>query len=158
MYYRKRALSASDFSGKFTKLANDAAKQAVIREIRAKPIPDERTLRILCMAVLFDTENLTVIDLDSRNRVEKILSVPLCPRHALEDTRYIKSILGTAVPHHRAIGIHIQDTSEAAMELYLDMIDHFRSVTDSRRTTYILCRGFDTHCVREISSGILIFS
>lgn len=147
MYYRKRALSASDFSEKFAKLANNAAKQAAIREICSKPLPDERTLRILCMVVLLDTQNIAVIDLDINNRVEKIMSVPLCPLHALEDMRYIKSILGTGVPHHRAIGIHIESTGEPAMELYLDMVDRFRSITDNSRTTYLLCLGFDTWIV-----------
>lgn len=145
--YRKTNLTASsvrDSSEKTLKLADAAAKQAVIREIRSHPITDPQILRILCVYLLLDTQNIAMIDMDSNNRITNISSVPFCPLHALENMGYIKSLLGVPVPHQRTIGIHIENTTALAMELYANIVERFREITGESRAVYLLCHGFDT--------------
>ncbi len=148
MYTRTRMWAASDYSPKNSgdkRIAEDVVKQAEIRKITRRPIRDEETMKRLCAYLLFDTENIVVVELDKKRKVQRILSVPLCTYYAQRSDWYVSSIVGKNRFAYRAIAMHINDTTRKAMLEYTDIIEHFWERTTLENTVYYLCHGFDVY-------------
>lgn len=152
MYKRVNIVEFKEFdkySDYFKKVAFDAAKEGEIRRIKKEPIPDDRTLRILCMYLLMDKPNIVVVDLNKRRRVENITSVPLCFHQAMTDYGYIKSVLGNGEYAYRAIAIQLKDTDEETFEDYEDIMSRFRYMSEPDKTMYLLTYRFSIYPLYE---------
>lgn len=69
----------------------DALRQAAFRIF--KRVRSEEEVRLLCLYLLLDTEDLVLINFNSRGKVTKIFRTPLCPQHARDDAGYVRAIL-----------------------------------------------------------------
>jgi len=145
MSAQKTIVSAPVFSRKsasFPHFAEDALTQTLIRKITDDPIPDDHTLRRLCMLLLHGTENIAVLDLDRHRRITRVISVPLCIRHGLKDSYYVRSVLGSDTPAYRAAAIEAVRTDEESLILYSDILDRFRELSEGIPTLTVLCHGY----------------
>ena len=152
MYERTRIIDfkkTATIPESFQKIALDAAREGEVRRIKKQPIPNDKTLRELCMYLLLNKPNIVVVDLNKRKRVVHITSVPLCFRQAMTDYGYIKAVLGNGEYAYRAIAIQLKDTDEETFEDYEDVMARFRYMSDPNKTMYLLTHEFNIYPLYE---------